>query len=228
MNLGENIYRFRTEKNMSQGDLADALDVSRQSVSKWENNSATPELEKLIKMSSLFGISLDELVSGKAPQPCNEEADPLKDPVPKVINIEKTVFSTIKRQYIIGIVILFCTLIYAIILHNRRFDVEEMLFMVFPVAACGVVYLFTAHPLFYCGWLVALGYWLHFFILFHQWEEYSLLIILGVAFVATMAIRTIYIAQNGIIKIPAWLLVTGGIVLLLLLCLLAMNTVTAF
>ena len=35
MNLGENIYRFRTEKNMSQGDLADALEVSRQSVSKW-------------------------------------------------------------------------------------------------------------------------------------------------------------------------------------------------
>ena len=36
MNLGENIYRLRTEKNMSQGDLADALEVSRQSVSKWE------------------------------------------------------------------------------------------------------------------------------------------------------------------------------------------------
>ena len=69
MNLGENIYRFRTEKNMSQGDLADALDVSRQSVSKWENNSSTPELEKLIKMSDLFGISLDELVSGKRAEP---------------------------------------------------------------------------------------------------------------------------------------------------------------
>lgn len=69
MNLGENIYRFRTEKNMSQGDLADALDVSRQSVSKWENNSATPELEKLLKMSQLFGITLDELVSGETPQP---------------------------------------------------------------------------------------------------------------------------------------------------------------
>ena len=47
MNLGENIYRLRAEKNMSQGDLADALEVSRQSVSKWENNSATPELDKL-------------------------------------------------------------------------------------------------------------------------------------------------------------------------------------
>ena len=66
MNLGESIYKFRTAQNMSQGDLADALEVSRQSVSKWENNSAVPELEKLIKMAGVFGISLDELVSGEA------------------------------------------------------------------------------------------------------------------------------------------------------------------
>ena len=65
MNLGENIYRLRTEKNMSQGDLADALEVSRQSVSKWENNSAVPELDKLKKMSQLFDVTLDELVNGE-------------------------------------------------------------------------------------------------------------------------------------------------------------------
>ena len=71
MNLGENIYKQRTAKNLSQEDLANALEVSRQSVSKWENNSAVPELDKLVKMAQLFGISLDELVTGKetAPQP---------------------------------------------------------------------------------------------------------------------------------------------------------------
>ncbi len=65
MNLGENIYRLRTEKNMSQGDLADVLEVSRQSVSKWENNSAVPELEKLMKMAQIFGLTIDELVTGE-------------------------------------------------------------------------------------------------------------------------------------------------------------------
>ena len=69
MNLGENIYRLRTQKNMSQGDLADALEVSRQSVSKWENNSAVPELEKLVNMAHIFGITLDEMVSGKESAP---------------------------------------------------------------------------------------------------------------------------------------------------------------
>lgn len=67
MNLGENIYRLRTEKNMSQGDLADALEVSRQSVSKWENNSAVPELDKVIRLAQIFEITIDELITGQPP-----------------------------------------------------------------------------------------------------------------------------------------------------------------
>ncbi|MBQ2715347.1 MAG: helix-turn-helix transcriptional regulator [Clostridia bacterium] len=65
MNIGENIYNYRTGKSMSQTDLANALEVSRQSVSKWENNSAVPDLERIIKMSELFEVTLDELVFGK-------------------------------------------------------------------------------------------------------------------------------------------------------------------
>lgn len=84
MNLGENIYRLRTGKNMSQGDLAEVLDVSRQSVSKWENNSATPELDKLIKMSELFGVTLDELVGKAASTPPPPQTAPAEsqDPEP--------------------------------------------------------------------------------------------------------------------------------------------------
>ena len=65
MSLGERIYKLRTEKNLSQGELAERLDVSRQSVSKWENNNAVPDLEKIIVLSEIFGVSLDELVKGK-------------------------------------------------------------------------------------------------------------------------------------------------------------------
>ena len=61
MSLGETIYRLRTEKSLSQGDLAEMLDVSRQSISKWENNSAVPDLDKLLKLSELFELTLDEL-----------------------------------------------------------------------------------------------------------------------------------------------------------------------
>lgn len=69
MNLGENIHNYRVSSNMSQTDLANVLEVSRQSVSKWENNSAQPELDKLCKMSSLFDVTLDELVYGRGSAP---------------------------------------------------------------------------------------------------------------------------------------------------------------
>ena len=75
MTLGERIRQMRLEHHLSQGDVADALDVSRQSVSKWENDGAVPDLDKLVKLSQLFGVSLDQLVMGqeeegeKAPPP---------------------------------------------------------------------------------------------------------------------------------------------------------------
>lgn len=57
MTLGANIARLRTQKNWSQGDLADALDISRQSVSKWETDTSIPELDKLLKLAELFGVT---------------------------------------------------------------------------------------------------------------------------------------------------------------------------
>ena len=82
MNLGETIYRLRTGRGMSQDALAGALDVSRQSVSKWENNAAVPELDKLIKLSEVFGVTLDELVGRDAPAPTPPAAPPAQSPPP--------------------------------------------------------------------------------------------------------------------------------------------------
>lgn len=61
MSIGTKIYERRTAKNLSQGDLADMLDVSRQSVSKWETDAAVPDLDKLVKLCDVFEITLDEL-----------------------------------------------------------------------------------------------------------------------------------------------------------------------
>ena len=78
MTLGQNICRLRTERGLSQGDLADALEVSRQSISKWETDASVPELEKLLRLSELFHITLDELVKGpdgslETPPPAPED-----------------------------------------------------------------------------------------------------------------------------------------------------------
>ena len=63
--LGERIYKYRSARGLSQFELSELLDVSRQSISKWETDVAVPELSKLIKMAELFEISLDALVLGK-------------------------------------------------------------------------------------------------------------------------------------------------------------------
>lgn len=57
---------------MSQADLAEALDVSRQSVSKWETDTAVPDLDKIVNMSELFGVTLDEFIKGDLPVSLNE------------------------------------------------------------------------------------------------------------------------------------------------------------
>lgn len=77
MSLGERIYALRIEQAMSQAQLAEALEVSRQSVSKWETDASVPDLDKLVKLSKLFGVTLDELVQGKM-TPISEE-EPLPE-----------------------------------------------------------------------------------------------------------------------------------------------------
>jgi transcriptional regulator with XRE-family HTH domain len=62
MTLGEQIQALRKEAGISQEELGEKLGVSRQSVSKWESDLTTPELDKLIAMSKLFGVSIGTLL----------------------------------------------------------------------------------------------------------------------------------------------------------------------
>ena len=61
MSLSEKILSLRTGLGLSQEELAEKLEVSRQSVSKWETGQSVPDLDKFIRLADLFGISVDEL-----------------------------------------------------------------------------------------------------------------------------------------------------------------------
>ena len=140
MNLGENIYRLRTERAMSQEALAAALEVSRQSVSKWENNSAVPELEKLIKMSEVFGVTLDQLVGKEAPTP-----PPV--PAPEVIIREAT-----PPHRTIGVILLCFGLLVTLLLSILGgFVVGVMLGLPFTIVGC-VCIASSEGILFKCAW----------------------------------------------------------------------------
>lgn len=67
MALPEKLYTLRKKSGLSQEQLAEALNVSRQAISKWEGGSAMPESDKLLALSNYFGVSLDYLLKDGAP-----------------------------------------------------------------------------------------------------------------------------------------------------------------
>ena len=64
MNFASNLQKLRKKENMSQEALAEKLDVTRQSVSKWESGASYPEMDKLISICKIFNVDMDTLVNG--------------------------------------------------------------------------------------------------------------------------------------------------------------------
>lgn len=89
MKFHEKLYTLRKGADMTQTDLAEKLNVSRQAVSRWEMGSAMPDIDNLIAMSDLFGVSLDDLLKNKedvpegAVPPSKEDNPRYWDYVPK-------------------------------------------------------------------------------------------------------------------------------------------------
>lgn len=67
MNIADRIQSLRKQKGMSQIELADAIGVSRQAVSKWESEQTIPDLDKIVAMSEIFGTTTDYLLKGIEP-----------------------------------------------------------------------------------------------------------------------------------------------------------------
>ena len=64
MSLGERLLELRKSKHLSQEELAFKLDVTRQTVSKWETDQSTPDFDKIMPLCELYGITSDELLTG--------------------------------------------------------------------------------------------------------------------------------------------------------------------
>ena len=66
MTIGDRLLKLRRERNLSQEDLANELDVSRQTISKWETNQSIPDFDKIVPLCEYFGITTDELLTGNS------------------------------------------------------------------------------------------------------------------------------------------------------------------
>lgn len=65
MLLGEKLKSSRIKKGYSQNDVAEELHISRQSISKWENDISYPDLDNLVKLSTCYQVSTDHLLKEK-------------------------------------------------------------------------------------------------------------------------------------------------------------------
>lgn len=143
MTLGEKICTLRTGKGLSQEDLAAKLEVSRQSVSKWETGQSVPDLEKIIRLADLFGVSVDELVrEGERPQP--------PQPEPQVVYVKEKREWTVTQK--VGICLL--ALGAAVILLRLACGWKLSLAGVALVVLGLPLLLAKKHPWIIFGWLV--------------------------------------------------------------------------
>lgn len=145
MTIGEKIYKLRTERNLSQGDLSEILEVSRQSVSKWENGAATPDLDKIIKLSEVFGITIDELVKSE------EVSFQPEEKAPEII-IKKE--SSFPPRKIIGTVLLSLSLIVTVVLLAAGGGIVGLVLST-PLILCGMIcFIFKKNIGLWCAWAV--------------------------------------------------------------------------
>ena len=97
MNFGDKIQLQRKKKGMTQEELGEELNVSRQTITKWESNQSFPEIKKIIKLSYFFDVTIDYLLK-----------DEIEDEERNVIKIEKeekNIFSTKIKLLIIPLIV---------------------------------------------------------------------------------------------------------------------------
>lgn len=88
MSIGERIVELRSQKNLSQGQLAQALGVSRQAISKWENDQSSPDTIHLIQLADILDTEVEYLATGRKP---------VYEQPPIVLNMVKKVDKVVEK-----------------------------------------------------------------------------------------------------------------------------------
>ena len=124
MTIADRIQSLRKSKGMSQEELADAVGVSRQAVSKWESEQATPDLDKVVIMSDIFEVTTDYLLKGIEPVKTDDHKT-MADVIDQKILTEKNGkrIKTLVKYVLIGVgalmsIELIVLLIYVIVNHG--------------------------------------------------------------------------------------------------------------
>ena len=103
MTFGEKLQSLRQRAGMSQDQLAERLEVSRQAVSRWERDETMPETDKVVALADIFGVTTDCLLR---PQPESSEAETEKPPRGQKDRVERFLAFVKRKWYLLGWVLI--------------------------------------------------------------------------------------------------------------------------
>ena len=128
--LGEKLLKLRKEKNITQEQLAEQIDVTRQTISNWELDETLPNTEQLKKISKVFEISIDELLDNEIKRIDKKEENIVRKKVLTKVFIAITIIwiiaatvAFIEKNYIPGIINILTALVAfttAILIKNKK------------------------------------------------------------------------------------------------------------
>ena len=145
MDFSEKLLTLRKANDMTQEQLAEKLDVSRQSISKWESGQATPELEKIVAMSAVFNVTTDYLLKSSEIDDLSVKTEMLEKQQQMMLGREKKqrqVFSCI--MYSAAVYLAFFAVCFIERFFFHEFDVlggQEILFAEFLIATAVVFFI---------------------------------------------------------------------------------------
>lgn len=149
MNIGEKLFELRKSKNLSQEDVADKLNVTRQTVSKWETNQSTPDFDKIVPLCELFEITTEELLTGKKPEINNMQGESVdEEKIPTKEEVRKKSAEVVSTSVFIYIVALAILMIAIPVLGINPIVVSSLFLLIIAWATARIIKHFMSVPKF--------------------------------------------------------------------------------
>lgn len=140
MDLKESLSFYRKEQGLSQVELAEALDVSRQTISKWETGAALPSAENLLALSRLYGVTVDALLNGVETEALAEPAPAPPPPDPSLIPRRKLIARMLAAILLADLVLFFMDISWYATSFRSGFLTFTEVLRVFAACAIGLCF----------------------------------------------------------------------------------------
>ena len=128
MEIGNKINQLRKLSGMSQEQLAEKLNVSRQTISKWESDSTSPDLESIVKISRIFHVSLDDLLKEGEAGAANKTDEQITLEDLMKINLHNRKMTLLLISGLIFIMVSILNFAYVIALQSTTLSTQYMLY----------------------------------------------------------------------------------------------------